>query len=48
MFGSLPGVEAIALAGSLAAGAVDLDSDIDLYVYTVSYTHLTLPTNKTV
>jgi predicted nucleotidyltransferase len=36
MFGSFPRVEAIALAGSQAAGAVDQDSDIDLYVYTTS------------
>ncbi|MBE9507085.1 MAG: DUF4037 domain-containing protein, partial [Chloroflexi bacterium] len=31
-----PSVEGIALAGSQAAGAVDQDSDIDLYVYTTS------------
>jgi len=36
MFGALQGVEGIALAGSQAAGAVDQDSDIDLYVYTTS------------
>jgi len=36
MFGSFPSVEGIALAGSQAAGAVDQDSDIDLYVYITS------------
>lgn len=35
-FSALPNVEAIALAGSQASGAVDRDSDIDLYVYTTS------------
>jgi predicted nucleotidyltransferase len=36
LFSAFPNVEAIALAGSRAAGAVDQDSDIDLYVYTTS------------
>ena len=36
LFSVFPNVEAIALAGSLAAGAVDPDSDIDLYVYITS------------
>lgn len=36
LFSTFPAVEAIALAGSQAAGAVDRDSDIDLYVYTTS------------
>jgi predicted nucleotidyltransferase len=36
LFSACPGVEAIALAGSQAAGAVDQDSDIDLYVYTTA------------
>ncbi|MBN1877237.1 MAG: DUF885 family protein [Anaerolineae bacterium] len=33
-FSKFPNVEAIAVAGSLASGTVDSDSDIDLYVYT--------------
>lgn len=33
-FGAMPGVRAVALGGSLAAGAGDAGSDIDLYVYT--------------
>ena len=36
LFSAFPNVEAIALAGSQASGAVDRDSDIDLYVYTTS------------
>jgi len=36
LFSAFPNVEAIALAGSQAAGAVDQDSDIDLYVYITS------------
>ncbi len=35
-FRKFPNVEAIALSGSSAAGRVDQDSDIDLYVYTKS------------
>ena len=36
LFSAFPNVEAIALAGSHAASAVDPDSDIDLYVYITS------------
>jgi predicted nucleotidyltransferase len=36
LFSALPSVEAIALAGSQAAGAIDRHSDIDLYVYITS------------
>lgn len=32
-YAAIPGVEAVALAGSLAAGAADERSDLDLYVY---------------
>lgn len=32
-FAALPAVEAVALGGSTAAGAADVDSDLDLYVY---------------
>jgi predicted nucleotidyltransferase len=32
-YGSLPGVEAVVLAGSQSSGMADPDSDIDLYVY---------------
>lgn len=32
-FAAMPGVEAVALGGSLAAGAADGASDVDLYVY---------------
>ncbi len=35
-FSVFPNVQAIALAGSQSSGAVDQDSDIDLYVYTTS------------
>jgi hypothetical protein len=34
LFAPLPQVAAVALGGSLGAGAADLSSDIDLYVYT--------------
>ena len=34
LFGELPQVVAVALSGSLASGAADAASDIDLYVYT--------------
>ncbi len=34
LFGELPQVVAVALGGSLAGGAADASSDIDLYVYT--------------
>ena len=34
-FSAFPQVEAIALGGSVAAGAADHNSDIDMYVYTV-------------
>ena len=36
LFSLFPSVEGVALAGSLAAGTVDQDSDIDLYVYVTS------------
>jgi predicted nucleotidyltransferase len=36
LFQSFPNVEAIGLAGSLTAQSADLDSDVDLYVYTTS------------
>jgi len=36
LFSAFPNVEAIALAGSGATGAIDRDSDIDLYVYITS------------
>jgi len=36
LFSAFLNVEAIALAGSQASGAVDQDSDVDLYVYTTS------------
>jgi hypothetical protein len=32
-YGTLPGVIAVAVAGSLATGIADADSDVDLYVY---------------
>jgi hypothetical protein len=32
-YGALPGVVAVAVAGSLAAGTADAASDVDLYVY---------------
>lgn len=32
-YGALPGVVAVAVAGSLAAGTADAGSDVDLYVY---------------
>ncbi|MFL7811100.1 MAG: hypothetical protein AB8I80_20850, partial [Anaerolineae bacterium] len=35
-FSAFPQIEAIAVAGSLAADAADADSDIDLYVYTTA------------
>lgn len=37
-----PGVEAVVLAGSLAAGTEDRHSDIDLYVYKTSLPHANL------
>jgi hypothetical protein len=33
LFSAFPSVEAIALAGSRAAGTVDQDADIDLYFH---------------
>ena len=44
MFSAFPCVEGIALAGSLATGTVDQDSDIDLYIYITSV----IPLNKRV